>query len=236
MDEIRLREPNAPEGLTVVAARQTSGRGRMGRAWQDEPGQSLLFSTLLRPNCSPETFQLFPIAAGLAVVRAIDDLYSVDARLKWPNDVLIGDRKLAGVLVTSRVSGDVVESATIGIGINLLAVPTGVQGDAVALVDVVSQPVERRVVLDAVLRNLEDVYSAVLRHKASSLVEAWTDRAAWIGEWIDVITPQGILSGRMLGIDLSGSLLISPDGARQTSVAVGDVSRGIRRVRNSTEM
>ncbi|MCC6945966.1 MAG: biotin--[acetyl-CoA-carboxylase] ligase, partial [Thermomicrobiales bacterium] len=114
MDEIRHREPGAPEGLTVVADQQTAGRGRMGRTWRDEPGQSLLFSTLLRPDCEPADFRLFPVAAGLAVARAVAECYAIEANVKWPNDVLIEDRKVAGILVTTRIGEGRIMSATIG--------------------------------------------------------------------------------------------------------------------------
>jgi BirA family biotin operon repressor/biotin-[acetyl-CoA-carboxylase] ligase len=236
MDEIRHREPGAPEGLTVVADQQTAGRGRMGRTWRDEPGQSLLFSTLLRPDCEPADFRLFPVAAGLAVARAVAECYAIEANVKWPNDVLIEDRKVAGILVTTRIGEGRIMSATIGVGVNLHTTPTIAEMQGAALQEFTDRPIEPNDLLQVVLRHLEEVYSAVLRGDAAPLVHAWTSRAAWLGEIVDVALPSGTVRGRFEGIDAAGHLLLRNDDGSTEAIAVGDVTRGIRRTGNDDQM
>ena len=123
MDEIASRAAGAPEGLTVVARHQSEGRGRADRPWHAEPGSSLLFSTLLRPNCEPARFQVFPLLVGLAIAESIDSCCNVRAQVKWPNDVLIDGRKVSGTLVTTRIAYDRVESAILGVGLNVFGSP-----------------------------------------------------------------------------------------------------------------
>jgi BirA family biotin operon repressor/biotin-[acetyl-CoA-carboxylase] ligase len=104
-----------PEGVVAVADEQTAGRGRLGRSWLAPPGAALLVSVLLRPRVSVERVHLVTIAAGLAAIDAVRELTRIDARLKWPNDVVVDDRKLAGILAEADGAGAVV----VGMGCNL---------------------------------------------------------------------------------------------------------------------
>src|SRR4051812_27340870 len=104
----------APEGLAAVADHQTAGRGRLGRAWVAPPGASLLLSVLFRPDLAPERLHLTTAAVALAAAEACEAVAGVLPVLKWPNDLLVGDRKLAGVLAESRLPAVVV-----GIGLNV---------------------------------------------------------------------------------------------------------------------
>src|SRR5215218_8906374 len=120
MDEIdRLVGQGEPEGLVVVADRQTAGRGRAGRAWHSASGSGLLFSILLRPRKTPAEIADFPLIVGLAVAEAIDEIAGVRSSLKWPNDVLIDDKKVAGIVMTSRIMDETIDYLNIGIGINV---------------------------------------------------------------------------------------------------------------------
>ncbi len=107
----------APEGAVVVAEEQTAGRGRMGRSWVSPPGDNLYFTLILRPTL--EQLRYLAVIAPLAVSLAIEETTGLMPRIKWPNDVLIGDRKVCGVLVETNLTGDEVQNALIGIGINV---------------------------------------------------------------------------------------------------------------------
>ena len=132
-DELLKRaEAGAPEGTLVVSEVQTAGRGRLGRTWLSEPGQGLLFSLLLRPDFPPEIAATLPLVAGLAVTLALRDI-GVEAGLKWPNDVLVGDRKICGILCEAQTSAQGIEGIVVGIGINVGAVPEAVAYRAVGL-------------------------------------------------------------------------------------------------------
>ncbi len=228
MDEVRKRQPDAPEGLTVVAQTQTSGRGRGDHRWEDIPGSSLLFSTLLRPGVPFERFQLFPSAAGLAVAEAVDQLLMISVQLKWPNDLFIAGLKLGGVLVTSRVRAGEVETAVIGVGINLLRVPAGFGRTATSLSTHISGPIERETLLDNILVKLSEVYSLVLSGDTDDLVASWNHRCLWRGEIVSIETADGVKTGRLLGIDESGSVRIEQDSGDTVGVAFGELTRGVR--------
>ncbi len=131
-EALRRAEAGAPEGTMVVAERQTAGRGRLGRTWFSEPGQGLLFSWVARPNLPPETAATLPLVAGLAVAQTLRAL-GTEAGLKWPNDVLIGERKACGILCEAQTSARGIEGIVVGIGINVGAVPEAVAYRAVGL-------------------------------------------------------------------------------------------------------
>jgi BirA family transcriptional regulator, biotin operon repressor / biotin---[acetyl-CoA-carboxylase] ligase len=109
----------APHGALVVTDHQTQGRGRLGRGWFSEPGTSLQLSLILRPVLPLDVFGLMSTALGLACAEAIEDLTPLRVSLKWPNDVMVGDRKVAGILVETRVAGHKVDVAVAGMGLNV---------------------------------------------------------------------------------------------------------------------
>jgi BirA family biotin operon repressor/biotin-[acetyl-CoA-carboxylase] ligase len=119
----------APEGAVVIAGAQTRGRGRLGRAWHSPPGAALYFSTVLRPKLPLQKLPPLTLAVGVALAEAVT-AFDVPARLKWPNDVLVGGRKLAGILTESATQGGRLEHVIVGIGVNLRfeEFPQGVNG------------------------------------------------------------------------------------------------------------
>lgn len=118
-DLIRRAERNAPEWTLLVAGQQVAGRGRLGRSWVSSPGSSLLLSVLVRPSGSPSGAALVTVGAGAGMALACLAGCGLAVRCKWPNDLVVGARKLGGVLVESSVRGDRLEYAVIGIGVNL---------------------------------------------------------------------------------------------------------------------
>jgi BirA family transcriptional regulator, biotin operon repressor / biotin---[acetyl-CoA-carboxylase] ligase len=125
---LELAAAGTPEWTLVAAGHQTGGRGRLGRTWSDEPGRALMFSVVLRPELDPEAGGLLTLLAGTAMVQACRELGDAGAACKWPNDVLVGGRKAAGILAESRVAGGRFEHVVLGIGANLREPPPGVAG------------------------------------------------------------------------------------------------------------
>ena len=157
-------EAGAPHGALVTARHQTAGRGRHGRAWTDAPGASLMLSLVLRPRLRPDALALVGLAAGLALAEALDG-FGVAARVKWPNDVRAGGRKLAGVLAEARWTGPH-PVVLVGLGLNVApaSVPASQAGRAASLADVAARPVGRLDALGPFLdrfeRRLGDVETA----------------------------------------------------------------------------
>jgi BirA family biotin operon repressor/biotin-[acetyl-CoA-carboxylase] ligase len=213
----------APEGLVLVAESQTAGRGRRDRSWTTPPRAGLTFSVLLRPAFPAAVWGWLPLLAGLALATPLSSLSELDVALKWPNDVLVGERKLGGILTEVVGTGVVV-----GIGLNVslradeLPVPTAtslaIEGSAV---------LDRDPVLRAVLRELERRYVDLTRASgdaaASGLAAAYRDACTTLGRDVRVELPGSqLLEGTAVDIDADGRLVIDAGGRRET-VAAGDV-------------
>jgi BirA family biotin operon repressor/biotin-[acetyl-CoA-carboxylase] ligase len=226
MDEVARRASIAPEGLTVIAGEQTKGRGRAGRQWHAPPGSGLLFSTLLRPGCSIDVFQVFPLLAGLAVAEAIEDVTGVHALVKWPNDLLVGDRKFAGVLVTSNVAAGIVERAILGVGINISRVEDKLEEGAIALDEVANRTADSHALLDQAMMSLSAAYAQVLTDHTQALLDRWLDRAVYVGEKVKIVDGDQVHIGRYAGITPHGAIILQTCAGVYREVHSGDLVRG----------
>jgi BirA family transcriptional regulator, biotin operon repressor / biotin---[acetyl-CoA-carboxylase] ligase len=217
----RARE-GAPEWSVVVADRQTAGRGRQGRAWASPPG-NLFLSVLVRPRFAEVT--VLPLAAGLAVAEALPEL---EARLKWPNDVVVGGRKLAGVLAEAQSGPAGVESVVVGIGVNVgLAredLPAELRESATSWRMETGAGRDPLEVGAAVLARLRVWYHALAAGDSAAVVAAWRGRSVpWWGREVVARGSGQDLRGIARGISGSGALLVeTADGSLQEILA-GDV-------------
>jgi BirA family biotin operon repressor/biotin-[acetyl-CoA-carboxylase] ligase len=212
LDEARR---GAPEGVVAVADHQTAGRGRRGREWVAPPGSSLLVSVLLRPTLGPEQSQLVAMACGVAMVDAVERVAGITPSLKWPNDLVVGDRKLAGILAEAD-SGAVVVG--VGVNVNWHDFPTELTESATACNLEAGQSVERRELLAAFLRELDARYANL------ELVPAeYERRLATLGRRVRVERADGDLQGRAVGVGASGELLVDDGTGEPVAVHVGDV-------------
>lgn len=233
LEALRWAEEGAPEGALVVAGQQTRGRGRWGRSWLSEPGSALMFSVILRPALPLGKAGLLTTAAGIACAEAIEDLTGLGARLKWPNDVLVEGRKLAGILVESKVSGGRFDVCVVGMGVNLhwreRDIPDEIRTRATSLR--AEMPPGAVVpgsgeLLTSILRRFEGCYRLL---PAAGGEESILLRASELSDVIgrDVILrwPDGrTTSARALGLGPGGALEVESEGARIT-VSVAEVER-----------
>jgi BirA family biotin operon repressor/biotin-[acetyl-CoA-carboxylase] ligase len=212
-----LAERGAADGTAVVATSQQAGRGRRGREWVGEPGRSLLCSIVTRPALAPARWPLLSLVTAVAVARALERLAGVEARLKWPNDVLLEGRKVAGILLESRLDPPVV---VIGIGINVgqSRFPSELADRAVSLAQVTGRQVDHDQLLGAVLDELADGRAHLEREGSGPLRTAWMARSATLGTWVTV---DG-LRGRAVDLDEDGALVLD-DGGRRHRVMAGEL-------------
>ncbi|KAB8197683.1 biotin--[acetyl-CoA-carboxylase] ligase [Nonomuraea phyllanthi] len=222
-DLARAARDGAGEGAVLVAEAQEAGRGRLGRPWSAPPRSGLMFSVLLRPAVPVAAQGWLPILYGVAAASAVRRLAEVDVRLKWPNDLLIGERKLAGILA-ERADGAVV----VGMGLNVslredeLPVET-----ATSLAVEQAACVDRDPLLRAVLREVESHYrewtAAGGDAEACGLRPAYLASCATIGRRVRVELPADrAIVGLATGIDGSGHLQVESEGERHT-LSAGDV-------------
>jgi BirA family transcriptional regulator, biotin operon repressor / biotin---[acetyl-CoA-carboxylase] ligase len=212
LDEARR---GAPEGLVAVTDFQTAGRGRRGRGWVAPPGSSLLVSVLLRPSLAPEQTPIVAMACGVALVDAIARVAGFTPELKWPNDLVVADRKLVGIL--AERDGDAV---VVGAGVNVewREFPPDLTATATACNLEAGHSVDRRALLDAFLTELDRHYADL-----GGVVDAYRQRLGTLGRRVRVERPDGDLVGRAIGIGDGGELRIEDDHGDVLEVRVGDV-------------
>ena len=212
-------EPNQ----VLVADYQSSGRGRRGRTWEASPESSLLFSVLTRPKLAVRASHLVTTALALAAVEACRTQAGVRPGLKWPNDLVVGDRKLAGVLAESVVVGERLEAVVVGMGLNVRtgAAPTEAAGTATALEDVCGAVIDRRELLGEILTGFAHWMGRMERASGqAALLAAARHESATLGRQVSVELGDGtVLEGLAQDLDERGALLLE-DGR---SVVVGDV-------------
>ncbi|HEV2254313.1 MAG TPA: biotin--[acetyl-CoA-carboxylase] ligase [Streptosporangiaceae bacterium] len=219
-----------PEGAVLVAEQQNAGRGRLGRAWTSPPRAALTFSVLLRPAEVPRArLGWLPLLAGVAVAAGVRDVAAVDARLKWPNDVLVGPAKLAGIL--AEAAGDAV---VIGIGVNVSTGPDGLPPPGPGALPATSlrlqgsPNLDRDRLLAGILAGLERRYRAWSRvlgdPERSGLRAEYTGWCATLGRRVRVELPGGrLLDGVAADVDADGRLLVSMPPDADLRVAAGDI-------------
>lgn len=213
---LELAEAGAPQWTLVAADHQTEGRGRSGRGWIDEPGRALLFSLILRPELAPEHGGLLTLLAGSSMVRACREAADVEVGCKWPNDLLLGDRKVGGLLAESVLQGDAFGFVVLGVGLNLGAAPDVPGAGALGEAD----PAR---VLGAFLETFARHYEPAHPAFAGAVIEGYRRVCVTFGRWVRATTTQGALvEGEAIDVDELGGLVIrSPSGLE--TVRFGDV-------------
>jgi BirA family biotin operon repressor/biotin-[acetyl-CoA-carboxylase] ligase len=215
----------APEGLVLVADYQTGGRGRLGRTWRAEPGTALLVSVLLRPPLPIDEVPVVLMAAGLAACDGVETAAGFRPGLKWPNDLVVGDRKLAGLLTEATGGGD--PGVVLGLGINVgaAAYPAELASEATSCEEVASRPVDRGELLVAFLVALESRYSTVLGGGGrAATLNAYRADSATLGRRVRVeLTAGRPLEGNARRLADDGQLVVVDDAGAEHLVNVGDV-------------
>jgi BirA family biotin operon repressor/biotin-[acetyl-CoA-carboxylase] ligase len=213
-----------PEGLVAVAEHQTAGRGRLDRRWESPTGSNLLASVLLRPGCAADDLHLCSGAVALAAADACAEMAGVEAVLKWPNDLLVGGAKLAGVLAEADFDGTRLRGVVVGIGLNV-AWPGPAEAGGTCLEDTggTAQPVDKSVLLDLLLEGLAR-RRPLLDEEAGRgiLADEVRRRCATLGQRVRVTLPNEELTGIASAIDEAGHLVVDTGSGRRL-VSVGDV-------------
>jgi BirA family biotin operon repressor/biotin-[acetyl-CoA-carboxylase] ligase len=214
----------------LIAEQQTGGRGRLSREWVSPPSAGVYLSVLLRPEGVPAArLGTLAMVAGLALVRAAREGAGVHAVLKWPNDLLIGEAKCAGVLSEAAAGGS---GVVVGVGLNvaplLVEVPAGSGGlPATSLAEAGATTTDRTELAAALLTafaSLESAWRAAGGDlDAAGLLDAYRDACATIGKRVTVELPDGAVHGIATGVEPTGELLVKVDDGGETAVSAGDV-------------
>ena len=212
----------AEEGTIVVVEQQTGGRGRLGRRWASPKG-GIWFSTILKPRISLEKTSRLTLTFGLSVVKTIR-MYGIDAKIKWPNDVLINGKKVSGILTEVEAEVDAVEFVVIGIGINvnmsLKDIPEDLRENSTTLRDETGQTFDRVEFLQKLLYEMEQDYIRFSTQPFSDIINEIVSLSDTIGKDVTVTMPNRIVNGVVVGISKTGALLLKRnDGAVEEIIA-----------------
>ena len=212
----------APEGTAVIADRQTTGRGRLKRAWVSPKG-NIAVTIILYP--ARKNLQFLTMLASLAVMHCIEKTTGLKCRLKWPNDVLINNKKVCGILLESQAASDNVDYAIIGIGINvnmkLLDYPE-ISAIATSLADETGEEVSRLVLLRNLFLEMEKLYLSL--QAGESLLAEWRDKLITLGKNIHVRSGDDVFEGIAESVADDGSLMLRCADGKLLKFMAGDVT------------
>jgi BirA family biotin operon repressor/biotin-[acetyl-CoA-carboxylase] ligase len=211
----------APAGLVAVADHQAAGRGRRGRSWQAPPGTSLLVSLLLRPQVAPDGLHVVTMRVALALADVLETSGRVKARLKWPNDLVVGDRKIAGLLTEADIWGASVRAVVVGAGCNLgqTAFPADLADRATSVALETGRAPDRDALLDGLLERLD----ARLGASSAAITADYREHLSTLGREVRVELDDRVIAGRACDVDDQGRLLVEQRPGEIVAVSVGDV-------------
>ena len=219
----REAQGNFPEGLIMIAERQTQGRGRQGRVWQTPTAGGLTFSLLLRPAWPLAQAARLTIFVSLAVAEALEEVSQTRIQIKWPNDLYVGGRKLGGILTEVQGEVECIRFAVVGIGLNVRQqqsdFPPDLQSRATSLQIITGQEIRRVDLLLAVLRRLEHYYQMDF----PQVRNAWSERCLSLGKLVQVQTSRGLKQGQALGLDEDGALMLRVESGQVERITSGDL-------------
>ncbi len=222
-----LAASGVAEGAVVIAEGQTAGRGRLGRSWVSPPFRNLYLTLVLRPPLPPGQAPLLALVAGLATAEALAT-FGIDARLKWPNDVLVEGRKVAGLLAEMDSDGDRLAAVLLGIGVNVnLAIdefPEELRDKAGSLAAAVGQDVSRATVAERLLSSFERRYDRFLSDGFAALREDWNRLSCLGARRVEILDGDRRVVGTVLGMADDGSLEIRGDDGNIQRIVAGEVT------------
>jgi BirA family biotin operon repressor/biotin-[acetyl-CoA-carboxylase] ligase len=223
----RLGDEGADDGLVVIADRQSSGKGRMGRQWQSPGGVNLYASILLRPPVLPFEAPKLTFLSAVAVCRAIKNCSGLQPTVKWPNDILLNGDKVAGLLNEMSSETDQVHYVVLGIGVNLNMraeqFPDDLRYPATSLAIATGKAVSRLAFTRSLLQELDALYQIYLEQGSVPIFAAWTELCDLTGKEVQVDCNNLLIEGTMVGLGDDGALLVRTSAGKIESIYAGDV-------------
>jgi len=222
----KLARDGVKEGVVVFAESQTKGRGRLGRKWMSPTHKGLWFSILLRPKLSPQETTQLTVASATALRRAIKTVTGVSADIKWPNDLLIGGKKVVGILTEMSAEVDRVRHVILGIGVdvNQTDFPPELRAIATSLKAEAGEEISRAELAVEILRELDFDYAQICGGKFSTLADEWENGCATIGKKVSVQMGSRLICGHAEALDDDGALLVRTEHGHLERVIGGDVT------------
>ena len=217
-----LAREGAPEGALVLADEQTAGRGRLGRKWRTPRGSGIAMSLVMRPTqTEAAALGAMGLVGALATIDALKGM-KLEPRLKWPNDVLLEGKKVAGVLTEASWTGSALDYIVLGIGVNVKPVPLEGEADfdypSTSVEDSVGETVDRGPLIFSIVAGVDEWYD---RLQSGEAHPAWEERLAYKSEWVTLTNGEQELTGRPIGLTPSGGLRLETAGGEELVLEAG---------------
>jgi len=221
-----LAESGATEGTTVVAEEQTAGRGRLGRTWISPKGEGLYHSIILRPNILALDAPLLNLVIAVALAETVKQQYQVPVDIKWPNDVLIQQRKFAGILTELKTADDRVEYVIAGIGVNLnqTSFPPEISNQAISIRLATGKISDVDELREKLYFKLDHWYDSFLTNGAQGILDRWCELSSYAQDKrVRVVTGDQMITGRTRGLAPRGELMVETAAGELETILAGDV-------------
>ena len=221
----KLASQGEREGLVVISEVQLGGKGRLGRQWFS-PSGGIWLSILLRPKVNPAHASKLTLMTGVAVAQTIRATTGLSVKLKWPNDVLINDKKVSGILTELNASANKIEFVVVGIGINAnidsRAIPYELRDIATSLQIELGREISRVEFVSKLLANFEKLYFKYTKQNFGTILQTWGELSDTIHRYVKVVTETEVVEGKAVELGTNGELIIETETGAKKSVIAGD--------------
>lgn len=222
-----LASDGAPEGTAVITEVQSSGKGRMGRRWFSSGKMNILFSVLLRPDLHQDQIFVLTMILALATIEAVKGAAGLQCLIKWPNDLYVGRKKLAGILTEFSLRDGETDYVILGLGLNVNWKPedeSEISNPATSIFAETGIKVSRNDLLIKTLRLLEKYYYDVQSGRVDVFYKRWNDLSLIMGQEVEIESAEGKICGKVIRMDYNGALIIEDNRGEEQKVLSGDLS------------
>ncbi|MGO9013932.1 MAG: biotin--[acetyl-CoA-carboxylase] ligase [Dissulfurispiraceae bacterium] len=227
-EAVGLAAKGQREGTVIIADSQTEGRGRRGRTWVSPAGKNLYLSIIVRPGIPPKDASILTLMSAVACTSAIQSLSSVPVSIKWPNDLMVADKKIGGILTEMKADADSIDYAVIGIGINLNLdssdMPDNIRETATSVMLQTGHPQSRTLYALEIIKSLDYWYTTLLQSGKGPVIDKWKSLSSTIGRTVTATTGEMKLTGLAEGIDNEGLLILRLQDSSVVKINAGDVT------------
>ncbi len=227
---LELARKGHPEGSLIICDTQTNGRGRLGREWSSPMGVNLYASVILRPKATAHELQGFTLLGAVAVAEAVARFSKKPVAVKWPNDILLGSKKVAGILMEMYTEAEMAKFVIVGIGVNInmdpLLLPAPLNREATSIKSASGLDVSRAEFTRTLCHTLESWYNIFLNKGLSAIIDAWRGYFTAEGHTVRVRSHNKTIKGICMGVDHSGALLLRDSTGVTQKILSGDLIRG----------
>ena len=220
-----LAMESSPEGTVVFAETQVHGRGRLGRTWLSKKSKGLYMSIILRPSFLPNETPKLTLLASVAVAEAIREVTRLGCHIKWPNDVLVNERKIGGILTELNAEMDRTKFVILGIGLNVNTKKSTLPSRASSIKEEKKETTSRIELTKEILERLDKLYILFQKEGFQPIIEKWRQLSSTLGKRVKVTCQSRLVEGEALDVDVDGGLLIRKDSGLTEKIYTGDLVR-----------